>query len=219
METVSFEILKMLENGQRKLAEQRQAIEERNREAKLELERKRLAKLEEVRHYLEEVFPGVMPYADLVGAFQGWEEGYRYGSIDIRIPKFAPISMQLEINKEIIYRGAFWEYVTFYRPDDDELGFEVNEYCVPIWSKRDSRYVMDFGVVLARAQECFQEMEAAQAKWEIKRQELIDEHQRRSEQREVIEERVVKILTCSLAERELLDAVASYLNWLDEDAE
>lgn len=231
MMALNNDLEKMLENGKRKIAEAARLKREVDKARELEFSAKKQAAIDEFRRYVEELFPGVLEYANLEAAFENFEYYDSRISLPEVIPGFAPIIMAFKRLPALEFEGAKWAMMILARPDPDELGFDVWEEVQPFYTFRNSEFVLDFAVVLARAQEQGALYAGALERWETVKAEFIEQHRRREleeAEREAIQagleaQKTIAIkggeIECSLVERKFLDAFINYINWLDEEAE
>ena len=219
------QVWEQVELGRQTIADAERLKLEREEKIAREAEEKKQAAMDEFQGYLGEAFPWVVKYAAIEAAFENLQYNERNISLRVEIPGFAPMIMAFQRKPLYQFEGVKWAMMRLYRPDEDELGFETWEEVFPQFSFKYQEHIMDVPVALARAKEQGELMEAALARWEVVKAELIADHQRKMVEEEAktrgehAAEKDEYKPSCSMPERIFLDALVGYLNWLDEEVE
>lgn len=210
-------IEELLVEGQIKLDEEARIIEAAEKAEAEEVKNRKLDAINKFYDYVNAEMPALLPYMIIGETFENINDWFDNFSVNVVIPEFSKIVMYFKFRNGIEFLNACWQYVTMFRPDEEEMGFEVFDYCQPGWSSKGVKVTKDLTVLLAHAKEEWEKWIKLYREWEVKKAELNANNEKKRQQSE--SSKFEMRLTCSRQERVLLDALSVFMNWLDQDAE
>lgn len=174
--------------------------------------------------FIKGYFPDLSLY--LVDDFEEWNQWAQEWSVDVTIPGYSLIRLNLDLRPDIRFVNAEYQFVSFRKPTFEELGFVHDEMIVPYW-RWNTQGSKDIDLTLAYAKRQYALMDEALGEWMEVKAGLIRDHElevqetnRRNEEFLARQEAEPKrLLTCSIAERDLLDAIMNYVNWANDESE